>query len=256
VFCWQTFIWLRPFFILKHGDCTLSVLAAEKVRCLSLGVSVLDDVFPGFELGDFVVLYGHSVSFMSFVLCVRCELPPDKGGLGSSVVFADGGNSFNPYLVAEIARGFGSDSRSVLEQIYVSRAFTAYQFSSLILEELESFLNSKKAKLLVVSDVTSLFFDRDIPKTEAKDLFMKVCTKLSEIAARKRAVVVATYFPERKSKQGLFFEAVLFGKSNVLVRFKKTGTALSFVLEDHPRVKQFTIDFPTDYAPLTAFMEV
>jgi len=85
---------------------------------------------------------------------------------------------------------------------------------------------------------------------------MKVCTKLSEIAARKRAVVVATYFPERKSKQGLFFEAVLFGKSNVLVRFKKTGTALSFVLEDHPRVKQFTIDFPTDYAPLTAFMEV
>lgn len=234
----------------------MSVLSAERVRRLSLGVQVLDDIFPGFEAGDFVVLYEDRVSFMSSTLCVRCMIPPDKDGLGSSVVFVDGGNLFSPYSLAEIARNHGLDSRKILERIYVSRAFTAYQFSSLILEKLETFLNSKRARLLVVSDITSLFFDRDIPKIEAKDLFMKVCAKLSEIAAKKQAVVLVTYFPERRSKRGLFFEAVLFGRSNVLVRLKRKGKILSFVLEDHPRVKPFSIDFPTDDVQLTAFMEV
>jgi hypothetical protein len=241
---------------LQHEAPALSVLSAEKVRRLSLGVSVLDDVFPGFEAGDFIVLHGDNVRSLAFALCVHCELAPEKGGLGSSVVFVDGGNSFSPYMVAETARSYGLDSKAVLERIHVSRAFTAYQFSSLVLEGLESFLNSKKSKLLVVSDITSLFFDRDIPKTEAKGLFMKVCSRLSKIAARKRAIVLATYVSGGRSRQGLFFEAVLFGKSNVLVKLKKHGEVLSFVLEDHPRVKQFNIDFPTDYALLTAFMEV
>ena len=235
----------------------MSVLSAEKVRRLSLGVPVLDEVFPGFELGDFAVLHGDAASFISFVLSVRCQLPPNKGGLGSSVVFVDGGNLFNPYLVSEIAQSHGFDSRLVLEKIYISRAFTAYQLSSLILEKLEPFLRRKRSKLLVVSDVTSLFFDRDIPETEAKDLFMKICAKLSEIAARKKSIVVATYFSERRSKLGVFFEAVLFGRSNILVKFRKRGKVLSFFLEDHPRVKRFNMDLPTaDYTPLTNFMEV
>jgi len=257
VLFWGTFIWVFALFLyLQLGESVLSVLSAERVRRLSLGVSVLDDVFPGFEAGDFVVLYGDKVSFMSFVLCVRCELSFDKGGLGSSVVFVDGGNSFSPYLVADVARSYGLDSRKALERIYVSRAFTAYQLSSLVLEKLEPFLNGKKARLLVVSDIASLFFDRDIPKTEAKDLFMKVCAKLSEIASKKQAIVLATYYPERRSKRGLFFEAVLFGRSNVIVKFERRGKALSFVLQDHPRIKPFSIDFPSDEVPLTNYMEV
>ena len=234
----------------------MSVLSAQKIRRLSLGVSVVDDIFLGFEAGDFAVLHGDSASFVSFLLCIRAQLPPEKGGLGSSVVFVDGGNSFSPYLVAELARNYGLDSRAALENIYVSRAFTAYQLSSLILEKLEPFLKSKKAKLLVVSDISSLFFDKDIPKTEAKDLFIKTCAKLSDLAANKQTAIVTTYFPNRKSKHGIFFEAVLVGRSNILIKFKRKGKILTFILEDHPQIKPFTIEFPTDYTALTDFMEV
>ena len=234
----------------------MSVLSAQKIRRLSLGVSVLDDIFLGFEAGNFAVLHGDSASFISFLLCVRAQLPPEKGGLGSSAVFVDGGNSFSPYMVAELARSHGLDSRVALENIYVSRAFTAYQLSSLILEKLEPFLKSKKARLLVVSDISSLFFDKDIPKTEAKDLFIKTCAKLSDIAAHKQTAIVATYFPEKRSKRGIFFEAVLIGRSNILIRFKRKGKILTFILEDHPHIKPFTMEFPADYTTLTDFMEV
>jgi hypothetical protein len=193
---------------------------------------------------------------MSFVLCVRCVLPRDMGGLGSSVVFVDGGNSFSPYLIGDVARGCGFEPRNVLERVYVSRAFTAYQFSALVLEKLEPFVNAKRAGLILVSDIASLFLDRDIPKNEAKDLFVKVCAKLSDIANIKSCIVLATYRPERRSKLGLFFEAVLFGRSNALVKFERRGKTLSFVLQDHPRFKPFRVDFPSDDVPLTSFMEV
>jgi len=235
----------------------LSLLSAEKVRRLSLGVPALTGVFPGFELGDFVVLRGHAARFISFVLSVLCQLRSNEGGLNSSVVFVDGGNSFDPYLVAEIAHSHGLDSRAALEKIYVSRAFTAYQLSSLILEKLELFLKRKRSKLLVVSDITSLFFDRDIPKTEAKDLFMKVCAKLSEISSRKNLIVVVNYFAERRTKLGVLFEALLFGRSNILAKFRKRGKIISFVLEDHSHATPFSMDLPaTDYALLTNFVDV
>ncbi|MGQ9551532.1 MAG: hypothetical protein ACUVUE_03805 [Candidatus Bathycorpusculaceae bacterium] len=231
----------------------MAVLSVEKVGQLSLGVSAVDGALPRFKLGDFAVLYGPAAHRVSLALCVRCGLPPDEGGLGSSAVFVDGGNSFDPYLVAELARSYGLDSRAALEGIYVSRAFTAYQFSALVLEELENFLSGRRAKLLVVSDVASLFLDRDIPRATAKDLFMRVCAKLWEIAKREQAMVVATCLPRRRSRQGLFFEAVLFGRANVLARFKVEGKILSFVLEDHPRVEPFSVDLPTDRALLTDF---
>jgi hypothetical protein len=247
---------LRAFYTLQFGESALPVLSTERVRRLSLGVPAVDNIFPGFEAGDFAVLYGDQVSFMAFALCVRSILPTEKGGLNSSVVFVDGGNSFNPYLVADLARIYDLDPRAALEKVYVSRAFTAYQLSSLILEKLEPFLNIKRSRLLVVSDIASLFLDRDVPKTEAKDLFMKVCAKLSEIAGKKQTLVLATYYPERSSRRGLFFEAVLFGRSNVIVKFERRGSVLRFVLQDHPRIKPFSIDFQSEDVQLTNYMEV
>ena len=224
----------------------MSILSANKLRCLSLGFPTLDNVFPGFELGDFAVLQGNAASFMSSVLSVRAQLPHEYGGLGSSTVFVDGGNSFSPYEVAETARQYGLDCKAALEKVYVSRAFTAYQFSSLILEKLYSVLRKTHARLLAVSDITSLFSDRDMPKIEGRELFMKVCSKLSEIASETRVIVVVSYFLGGRSRQNLFFEAVLFGKCNVLVRFKRKRQVLSFVLEDHPHIKPFSMDFVAD----------
>jgi hypothetical protein len=249
----QTFICCFSASPLKAGELSMSVLSMKEVRRLSLGFQLLDDVFPGLEFGDFAVLHGSGVSFMSFALSVRCQLPLARNGLDSSTVFVDGGNMFNPYLIAEIARSYGLDSRAVLEKVYVSRAFTAYQLSSLILEKLESALKRRRARLLIVSDATSLFLDRDLPKVEARELFMKVCVKLSEIASEKQTIIVVGYFPEEHFRQSLFFETVLFGKCNVLIRLRKTGGILSFALEDHARINPFAMDFPVDSASLASF---
>ncbi|MEM3618420.1 MAG: hypothetical protein QXK47_05045 [Candidatus Bathyarchaeia archaeon] len=233
----------------------MSVLSAERVRRLILGISVVDEIFPGFDVGDFGVLCGGDASAVGFALCVRSIAPFEMGGLDSEVVFIDGGNLFNPYLVAEVARSFGLEPRYVLERIHVSRAFTAYQLSALILEKLNSFLDRCNAGLVYVSDISKLFLDRDIPKKEAQDLFVKVCAALSETASKRGKIVLATYTSDRGSRRGVFFEAVLFGRSNVIVKLDRRGKIMRFSLLDHPKLKPFSVDIPLKDAFLTDFME-
>jgi len=162
---------------------------------------------------------------------------------------------FSPYAVAETARECGLDYRRVLSRVYVSRAFTAYQFSSLIREGLCSVLKKTRARLLVVSDVTSLFFDRGLSQIEARELFTNVCATLSEVATKRQMIVIATYFPEEKSRQSLFFETILFGKCTVLVRLRRKDKLLNFILEKHPHIKPFDMNFNVGTASSVAVME-
>jgi hypothetical protein len=155
---------------------------------LALGIPKIDDVFPGFQRGDFTVLFGHPMcKTLSFLLSVRCQLPLKKGGLNSRVVYIDGGNTFDPYSVSVIAREYSLEPKSVLEKILISRAFTAYQLTALIFEKLEATMKRHRSKLVIISDVASLFLDRDVPKKEGRDLFIKM-TRRREIGGDYSAV--------------------------------------------------------------------
>ena len=72
---------------------------------LSLNMPNVDELFPGFAPGDFAVLYGSpSVISLTSLLCIRSQLPAQLGGLGSNVVFIDGGNTFRLYKIARLAQ--------------------------------------------------------------------------------------------------------------------------------------------------------
>jgi len=236
--------------------CVVTALSTESDRVLSFGIPRIDEAFPGLQRGEFAVLFGHPLCRMlSFLLSVRCQLPLKKGGLNSRVVFIDGGNTFDPYAVSAIAQEYGLEPKSVLERIFISRAFTAYQLTALIFEKLEEALKRYRSKLVIVSDIAGLFLDRDVPKIESRDIFMKMAHYLSDLASKRRAVVVASYFPRPYSSRSLFLESVLFGRATTVIGLKESRGVLKFVLEDHPSLKPFTIDFPSNAVTIDTFME-
>jgi len=223
---------------------------------LSFGIPRIDEAFPGFQRGDFAVLFGHRLCrTLSFLLSVRCQLPLGKGGLNSRVVCIDGGNTFDPYAVSAIAREYGLEPKSVLERIFISRAFTAYQLTALVFEKLEEALKKYRSKLVIILDIAGLFLDRDVPKTEGRDTFLKMVHHLSEVASRRRVVIIASYFPRPHSSRSLFLESVLFGRANALIGVKESRGVLKFVLENHPSIKPFAIDFPSNAVTMDMFME-
>src|SRR4030042_2510275 len=99
-----------------------------------LSIRGVKDVFPGFASGDFAVLQGSSVLSLASLLCVKAQLPLQLGGLQSNVIFIDGGNTFRLYQIAQLAQIHHLDPKKVLDNIYISRAFTAYQTAALIKE--------------------------------------------------------------------------------------------------------------------------
>ena len=231
-------------------------LSGKSNRVLALGIPKLDAVFPGFQRGEFAVLVGRPLcTMLSFLLSVRCQLPFKKGGLNSRVVYVDSGNTFDLYAVSAIAQEYGLDPKSVLEKILVSRAFTAYQLTELVFKKLEAASKRYRSKLVVISDITGLFLDRDVPKIEGRDLFLKMTQHLLDLASRRRAVVVASYFPRSYCSKNLFLESVLLARANAVIRFKKSRAAFKVVLENRPRIKPSTIDLSSNSVTMDMFIE-
>jgi hypothetical protein len=216
----------------------------------------VDEVFSGLEPKDFAVLHGSASNLMLFNLCVRCQLSPPSGGLNSTAVFIDGGNIFNPYVVAEVARRYGLIPKDALEKVYVSRAFTAYQLSSLILEGLEEAVKNFRSRFVAVSGISDLFLDRDVPKTEAQELFMKTCVRLQRIARENEIVVAASYARRRNNSRSLFLEAILQEEASVILGLKQSRGVLRFYLEKHPKIILFSAELSGNNVCLTDFMEV
>lgn len=225
-------------------------------QALSFGFPCVDRAFSGFRKGDFAVFHGHSFcKTLSFLLSVRCQLSKEDGGLNSTVVYVDGGNTFNPYAVSAIAQGQGLDPQSTLERIFVSRAFTAYQLSSLIFEALENAVKRYKSKLVLISDLTALFLDRDVPAKEALGVFSKVTVYLSELVKRRDVIIAVSYFPHRCSRRGFFLESTLLGKATTVVRVEEASGRLLFSLEKHPVLKPFVADVLPSAVTLEKFVE-
>ena len=223
---------------------------------LSLNMRNINQLFPGFTTGDFALLHGsHAVLSLSSLLCVRAQLPPQLGGLGSNTVFIDGGNTFRLYQITRLARLHQLDPKQVLDRIYISRAFTAYQMTSLILQKLEDAVKTCNAKLVIVSDIAAMFLDKDVQDEEAKRIYSQVTTRLSNFAREHQIIIIATYPPQQDNQRNLYLQTLTRGRANVVIALRQTKYDKEIVLEKHPTFTLGSAELPSEVLPLTAFME-
>ena len=244
------------FFTYAGIQLCLTVLPMKSGRMLSFGIAKIDEVFLGFQRGDFAAMFGSSLCRgLMFLLCVRCQLPYRKGGMNSQVVYVDGGNTFNPYAISALAQEYSLDPRSVLEGIFISRAFTAHQLTALVHERLEEALKRYRSKLVIISDITGLFLDRDVPWEEAEDLYKKMTKSLSDLASRRRVIIVASHPPRSYSRRSLSLKSILYGNANMVMGVRESKGAPKFILENHPKILPFTIDLPSNTVTMDTFLE-
>jgi hypothetical protein len=221
----------------------------------SLNMPDVDDLFPGFAPGDFAVLYGSpSIMSLTSLLCIRAQLPVQLGGLGSNVVFIDGGNTFRLYKIARLAQLHQLNPQKVLERIFISRAFTAYQLTSLILDKLEETIKNCNAKLVVISDIAGFFLDNDVPHEEAQRVYSQIISYLSSFAKKNQIILIATYLPYSDNKRNSLFQEITCSKANTVLSFSKTPFTREVTLEKHPYFVLGTAELPSENLKLTDFM--
>ncbi|KXA89585.1 hypothetical protein AKJ62_02755 [candidate division MSBL1 archaeon SCGC-AAA259D14] len=123
-------------------------------------------------------------------------------GFEPPVLWLDGSNSFDPYRVSELSRSLGLDPGRVLEEIYISRAFTCYQMKSLILNELEDAVERFGSGFTVITGLPELFSGSDLVEKEALRVFDPVIETLKSF---------------RKSGPTLFLASPTGGEENMFI---------------------------------------
>jgi len=215
----------------------------------------INDLFPGLALGDFAVLHGsESVLSLASLLCVRAQLPVQLGGLGSNVVFVDGGNTFQLYHVARLARLHRLDPKQALERIYISRAFTAYQMTALVLEKLRETVKRYDAKLVVISDIAGFFLDKDVAEIEARRVYSQVTAYLQNFARENNVILVAAYPPHQESRRNSYLHAVTCGRASTVISLRQSRYEREFILEKHPHYVLGSAELPSETLTLDSFL--
>jgi hypothetical protein len=226
---------------------------------LTLNIPGVDELFGGFSLGSFSVLYGSaSVTSLTSLLCVRAQLPPQLGGLGSNVVFVDGGVTFRLYNIARLAQLHKLNPEKALERIFISRAFTAYQLTSLVMEKLEETVKTYNAKAVVISDLAGLFLDSDnVAPEEAQRVYSQITCYLANFAYKHQVALIATYLPHENSRRNSTLQEMTFNRAGTVLCFTKTAEGKKVALEKHPAYRLGVAEFPVNRNPaLTDFLGV
>jgi Rad51 len=165
---------------------------------LTSGLVSVDSLIGGLKRDTVALLTGSDIRLQAAErYCIRAQLPQAKGGLDGGAFFIDGGNSFDVYLFTDLARSHHLGYDAALDRQSLSRAFTIYELRSLI-EGSETVFMARKPKLLVVSEVFSLFTE-DMARYEARRVFRDLVSSISEISKNQRVPVLLTSASRHKT---------------------------------------------------------
>jgi hypothetical protein len=143
---------------------------------------------------------------------------------GKRILCLDGGNRFDPLLIARFAREQQTDFD---KNVRVARAFTCFQLSELLVR-LPRLLQKFPAQVVVVTALPDLYFDEDVRERDAIASFHRGLNALQAIEPL--SVTVFTDATSSRSPRRLLFQH-LMARADHVMRFTSDETGLSLVSE-------------------------
>jgi hypothetical protein len=160
-------------------------------------------------------------------------------------IFIDGGNSFDPYLLAKLVKK--ENPREVLSRIMISRGFTCHQLAHLIIKETENILHTFSANLVAVSDMLHLFTDpeSDIEQNEIEFILPKMLKVLKNIAKRGIIVMVTS------DNSNTWLNRMVESYSDIVLEANDDNDIVHTTLTKHPSRKTTFTEFMLKDKPET-----
>jgi len=207
---------LAPYLRAKGSSSTAEAWSSLD-NCLGKHLMFEEGLFSDLTrlLGRLIVLYGSPLcNQVAEALCVDAQLPLEEGGLDSTVMLMDGNNVFNPYLISDYAQRRGLDAEDALEKMFVSRAFTYHQMTSLVTRRLLEAIRKHGSKMVVALDMAQLYLTGEGPPSEVKALFNQALSSLSTLTKEHIGVIVT----HSQALTHMFIDQLLLGKADLCVR--------------------------------------
>jgi len=159
-------------------------------------------IVPQSREDGLMLLYGHPS-----VLALGLYAAADRALAGEPVVYLDGANAFDPFVVSRVARANGVRPQKLLTTIHVARAFTCHQMERLVSDCLASALDRYQARVVILSGPLDSFYDEAVPAEEAARLLRRMIPALHKLAARgTRVLCLCPSAPHHQGRYGLLMQ--------------------------------------------------
>lgn len=208
------------------------IARARRERALDTSIAALDEFIGGFRSSKVTLIDSSDRLLFDLVHLLCVNQVTDEG---REVVWVDGGNSINPYSMAGICKRLRIDPQEVLESVSVSRAFTAYQFVTLIDEMMAAEVERTRAGMLVVTCFPDLFLDKDMWWSESFQLMKRCVSAIQEVTRRHDTVTVVTNFGLSKLVQKKSMRSLVYGSADRVLRLENVRSAIRVSLVSEGR---------------------
>lgn len=228
----------------------------DDIEQISTGTRALDKLFTGgLECGATTEIYGEfgcGKTQFCHTMCVRVQLPKDKGGLDGKAIWVDTEGTFEPKRIREIAKHTLLDELEVLKNITVAKAYNSAE-QYIVLQEVEHLLEDDKSiKLIVIDSAIGLFrqdYSGRAMLSERQKYLDEFLTLASNIANFHKVAIIWTN--QVMINPGIIYGdpvtavggTVLSHKSTYRVYFKKSGIFRIAKMIDSPKHAQTEVNF-------------
>ncbi|MEK9138732.1 MAG: hypothetical protein AAB393_16540 [Bacteroidota bacterium] len=125
------------------------------------------------------------------------------------ITIVDGSNRFDLYYMAEFARNLAGKHISrkritpeqLLENIFISRAFTCYQMEAVITDRLPAFVQKKHSPVVLIFGLLDTFYDEQAPLFEVKASVERIINALHQLKQQNISVLLASMDMKLESKE-------------------------------------------------------
>ncbi|MFW9787660.1 MAG: hypothetical protein ACFFE2_11430 [Candidatus Thorarchaeota archaeon] len=230
----------------------------QRVMCKT-GTPTIDSLLDGgFETGLVYLFYG-SERLNSDLLraVVHAQLPLTRGGFSSPSIMIDSSNVVDIVKLRDFSFQLGLEPESVMDMVYISRAFNSSQTYDLVINHLDEFFERIPAKLLVLPGLVDLFIDEGLDSERTRQM-THLSARINAFTLRHNLVTLIstrvkcnnpTYPPVGKT---------LASSAQVHIHVDETPMRTVYTLTKHPSIPDrkesqvkrgsaFGVTLPLDY---------
>lgn len=173
-----------------------------------------------FKPSCITVIEGSSIVLnILFRLCIHSII-----SLNKDVLYIDGWNTFNPYIIQRMIKPLRIDQRKILSRIHIARAFTEYQMETLI-KGLNTTIKEWNAGVLIISYLPNLFYSSNNNLNKNSKRLLELSIKhLRSITTSSNTITVITSFGH-----SCFEDKLVASKSDRVVHIEKTKNIIRII---------------------------
>ncbi|MFX1603260.1 MAG: hypothetical protein ACFFCK_07215 [Promethearchaeota archaeon] len=217
---------------------TLGFSTADRIRRrgISSGIVSIDKLLGGgLEMGLLHLFYGaRSLNDDLLRFAVHAQLLEDQGGANSPTIVIDSANIIRIEKIRDHAFELELEPEDVMDKIYISRAFNSSQTYDLVMNQLESFFDRVRARLLIVAGLPDLYLSEGITGEGLQHL-THMATKLMTFTLQRGIATVISAPSSPRSPSRPAGGKALASCAQVHVFVEESKMYFKYTLSKHPQ---------------------